>query len=164
MQAQINTCHDGRTSETTRLVRNCAGSDQLPFDNFAPPVATHRPATIRMRRTLILFEPPPVLGHRLRSPRNGRLVVPVGPRVEHDCLLRDSEMGRFRGVPRNARVLTCYLVVLHHLAGYYTSSEVVQRALTGATLPNRCRPAGSGSDGSLPGCYGAACDANELVA
>ena len=107
MQAQINTCHDGRTSETTRLVRNFAGSDQLPFDNFAPPVVTHRPATIRMRRTLIFIEPPPVLGHRLRSPRNGRLVVPVDPRVEHDCLLRDSEMGRFRGVPQNARVLTC---------------------------------------------------------
>lgn len=64
--------------------------------------------------------------------------MPVDPRVEHDCLQRESELGRFRGVPWNARMLACYSVVLHHLAGHDTSSEVVQCPLTGATLPNRC--------------------------
>ena len=39
----------------------------------------------------------------------------------------------------------CYQMVLHHLAGHYTSSEMVQCSLTGAMGPNWCRAARHGS-------------------
>ena len=87
--------------------------------------------------------------------------MPVDPRVEHDCLQRDSELGRFRGVPRNARMLACYSVVLHHLAGHDTSSELVQcphneriAVISSANLPIMCpwsavmRGQASGQDGA----------------
>ena len=37
---------------------------------------------------------------------------------------------------QNDHTKACASVVLHHLAGYYTSSELVQCSLTGVMLPN----------------------------
>ena len=50
---------------------------------------------------------------------------------------------------QNDHTQACSYVVLHHLAGYYTSSELVQYSLTGVMLPNWCRAARHGSVGIL---------------
>ena len=59
---------------------------------------------------------------------------------------------------QNDHTQACSYVVLHHLAGYYTSSELVQYSLTGAGLPGTARLESCRSS------YGAGRAAHGLVA